>query len=155
VQMRRYATAPRIRQPQAATTSFTQCSRNIQEGRSEQLPYTFPPLLSALHLQLVLVPHFMGGTKRERLHHHWWIHTISNRRHRCTQLAHSKMWHARGGRRVSTSVILYGDALPRLLQQIWNLPLLLQPIWNLRIEYPKEDILMHSDDINAAFRRGT
>ena len=41
--------------------------------------------------------------------------------------------------------VYYGDALPRLLKQIWN----------LRIEYPREDLLLHSDDINAAFRRGT
>jgi hypothetical protein len=41
--------------------------------------------------------------------------------------------------------VYFGDALKRHLRQLWN----------LRIEYPNEDLLQHSDDINAAFRRGT
>jgi hypothetical protein len=39
--------------------------------------------------------------------------------------------------------IFYGTALIRYL--IW--------IWNLRISYSQEDILQHTDDISAAFRR--
>jgi hypothetical protein len=31
----------------------------------------------------------------------------------------------------------------------------LRQLWNLGIEYPNEDLLQHSDDINAAFRCGT
>ena len=41
--------------------------------------------------------------------------------------------------------VYYGDALKRHLKQVYN----------LRIEYPDEDLLQHTDDINAAFRRGT
>lgn len=39
----------------------------------------------------------------------------------------------------------FGNAMKRHLNRIWN----------LRIDYPTEDLLQHSDDINAAFRRGT
>jgi hypothetical protein len=41
--------------------------------------------------------------------------------------------------------VYYGNAMQRHLK--W--------VWNLRIDHPHEDLLQHTDDINAAFRRGT
>ena len=47
------------------------------------------------------------------------------------------------GRSDECPPVFYGNAFSRALEHIWN----------LRIDYPAEDILLHEDDIDAAFRR--
>jgi hypothetical protein len=47
------------------------------------------------------------------------------------------------GREDENPAVFYGSAIRRHAEHLWN----------LRISYPKEDILQHSDDINAAFRQ--